>query len=656
MRGELAKRATGDARSAAPGTSQLTPEKALEDLAKEQARFSEKVLAPAQSLVKGAETNLATSQKNLEEGGFAASVTGLTATNREAVATDQKDLANKAAHAEKLKAAFEASQETKRAAEEMLATAKRIETQGFANEAAEMRKGASELLHRASESLKGLKSIDKEQVAETMAGLQKLNEKLDGVVHRAGVAVSAASITKETAHVAGVGVGFAMGGPAGGAAVNQGLRMLEGVAEEGMQVALGNKSSKEAGSDFLKRSADAVVESGITLVAGAAGQKIGAIAQKFNGPVVGKVVDSIGSGAVQSAGTGIQIGYEFAKAHNEFEKQHGKLSGAERDRLYAEFMTDRGLSLEEVSKRLGVSFLAGAGAKVVSHGVEKVPMMRGAPAASHGVVNGAENATNTLVEVAANGQPITLEAVVPALLGGHVTHAPGKHAPTATQPAGVVSVRDEPPSRHAPVEAGVGSQRKSDVGGVPPKPNTGASPRDTAEAQHREIGDKLSRTASKSPHPSTANPHNKTELEGALHKRLADLHKEFLSDPPGFDCGDCADSLRALCPREVLESDSTNRIKITASEKGGKGHLYLPQAGGEKVPYVYHFAFIHNGHVYDPFMSPDPIPHNDYVHMVANHQRQNAPEAKLKIESVRRNMGTDEFLNHQKWSDARNRN
>jgi hypothetical protein len=55
-------------------------------------------------------------------------------------------------------------------------------------------------------------------------------------------------------------------------------------------------------------------------------------------------------------------------------------------------------------------------------------------------------------------------------------------------------------------------------------------------------------------------------------------------------------------------------------------------------------------------MSPDPIPHNDYVHMVAKHQRQNAPEAKLKIESVRRNMGTDEFLNHQKWSGARNRN
>ncbi len=372
IRATIQQRAVEPPQASSSTISDASIAASLQALAQQQEQFTQKVLTPAQSLKTGAERNLASSEKQLAECGVTAYITGLTSASEEAVAVDRKDLANKTAHAEKLKKVYESSLETKRAAEEMLLTAKRAEAQGFTREAAAMRKGATDLLRQASDGLKGHKSLDAKQAAETMAGLRKLNQKLETAVNRAEWGETIAGGVKETAHTVGVGVGFALGGPGGGAAVNQGLRMIEGATEESMRVALGEKSWKEAGASFLERSQDALVESAITGVSGAAGQKIGAVVQKLKGPTIAKVVDIVSSGTVQSAGTGVQIGYEYAKAHNEFQKEHGKLTGPERDRAYAEFMTERGLSLGEVSKKLGISLVAGAGAKGAFHTVENL--------------------------------------------------------------------------------------------------------------------------------------------------------------------------------------------------------------------------------------------------------------------------------------------
>ena len=400
----------------------------LRALAQQQERFTQKVLTPAQSLKTGAEQRLASSEKQLSECGVAAWVAGFSATCSDDIAVSQKDLANKTAHVENLNKVYESSLETKRAAEEMLLTATRAEAQGFTNEAAAMRKGATDLLRQASDALKGQKPHDVKQAAETIAGLQKLNQKLETAVNRAELGETIAGGVKETAHTVGVGVGFALGGPLGGAAVNQGLRMVEGAAEESMRVASGEKSWKDAGASFLERSQDALVESSITGAAGAVGQKIGAVVQQFRGPTLTKVVDIVSSGTVQSAGTGVQIGYEYAKAHNEFQKEHGKLTGPERDGAYAKFMTERGFSLEEVSKKLGITFVAGASAKGAFHGVEKM-VSTGALQRTKGVVaDRVEDLTNNVVEIAGSGQPITAQTILPALLGGQVTHSAVAHA------------------------------------------------------------------------------------------------------------------------------------------------------------------------------------------------------------------------------------
>ena len=403
------------------GITDASIETSLSALTQQQAQFHKRVLTPAQSLVEGAQSNVETGRREVAESGIVDRLLGHRAALEEGLAISERDVSNQTAHAEKLKARYEASLESKRAAEEMLVTAKRVADQGFTEEAAAMRLGASKLISQANDSLKGLKAIDPQHVAETVAGMRELQKRLDGVIQRAEYGQTAASIVKETAHVAGIGVGFALGGPAGGAAVNQGLRMIEGAAEEGMHVVLGNKTRKEAGSEFLKRSQDALVESAITGASGAVGQRVGAFAAKLHGPVVAKTVDILSSGTIQSAGTGVQIGYEFGKAHQEFEKNNPALEGPARERAYTEFMNSHGFSLEEVCKRLGASFAAGAAAKGVFHVVAQ------GAAPSQGVrvtlANSAENTTSNVGEVTVQGGPITLETVVPALLGGHIVQS-----------------------------------------------------------------------------------------------------------------------------------------------------------------------------------------------------------------------------------------
>jgi 8-oxo-dGTP pyrophosphatase MutT (NUDIX family) len=444
MRASIQRKVAASSGTSTSDVTHDTLQESLKALSLQQSLFQSEVLAPAQRIRDGAQGTLNGSEAELKNAGFLDWVSGHTGALENAVNVHQKHATNTSGHADKLKNRHDGSLESKQAAEQLLNTAQRVESQGFPQEAAAMRSKAMALVNQASESLKGLSFIDPEQTAQTIAGLRKLNERLDGVIRRAEYASTAASVVKETAHVAAVGVGFGIGGPAGGALVNQGMRMIESTAEEGMHVALGNKTKQEAGKAFLQRSQDALVESGITAVSGLAGQRVGAIAQKLKGPVLAKAVDIISSGTIQSAGTGVQLGYEFTKAHQEFEKKNLNLSGPERDTAYSEFMNSRGFALDEVCKRLGASFAAGAGAKAVFHGVSKGAIASLPSRASvvppsveggrHIVANAAENMTSTVGEVAANGQPISLETIVPALVGGHLSQVGVQSSSPTTAP------------------------------------------------------------------------------------------------------------------------------------------------------------------------------------------------------------------------------
>jgi hypothetical protein len=260
----------------------------------------------------------------------------------------------------------------------------------------------------ADKDISALSAADAQAYRE---GLQELNERLDETIFLAKVGGTTASVVRETAHVAGVGIGFVTGGPAGGAIINLGLRMVEGSTEELTKVAMGEQSYEEAGDAFRERFVQAGVESGITLVAGAAGSKLSQVVQRMNkGPLkpLKHVVDVVGTGLVQSGGTAIQIGVEFAQAKSEFDKQSEGLTGAEREQAYKDFMEQNGLTLEKVTQRLVVSLGAGAGSKVLGNLAKK---------ASDEV----EEFTSELGEQLGHGQPLTAETLVAAAVGSHAT-------------------------------------------------------------------------------------------------------------------------------------------------------------------------------------------------------------------------------------------
>jgi hypothetical protein len=184
--------------------------------------------------------------------------------------------------------------------------------------------------------------------------------------------------------------------------------MVEGATEELTKVAMGEQSYEEAHDSFTERSKQALVESSITLVAGAAGSKLNKIVGAMSGPVAAKSVDIVGTGLVQSGGTAIQIGVEYAQAKSEFDKENAGLTGAEREQAYKDFMAQNGFTLEQVSKRLGVSFGSGAAAKVLGGLAKKFG-------------DETEEFTSELGEQIGHGQPLTAETLVAAAVGSHAT-------------------------------------------------------------------------------------------------------------------------------------------------------------------------------------------------------------------------------------------
>lgn len=208
-------------------------------------------------------------------------------------------------------------------------------------------------------------------------------------------------------------VGYALGGSVGAGLVNQGLRMVESGATEISSVVIGSKTGEQALQSFGQSSKDAVVESLVTGVAGAAGSKLGKVVGGVASPLAAKTADVVGTGVVAAGGEAIQVSYEYLEARQQFIKDNPGLKGKELEAGLDQYLQSRNLDLEAISKRLGVSMASGAASKLIGN------ILSGK--ATEGVrqqfAEHAADLTGNATEMVANGQEISASGLVTTILG-----------------------------------------------------------------------------------------------------------------------------------------------------------------------------------------------------------------------------------------------
>lgn len=425
----------------------------IKSLEEQQAATKKKVVDVAHMLTGGAKSNLDSTNKSLAETGIIDRLSGYTSALEKQQEVDSRHFQSVSEHERKVTERYENSLAASKAAKEMIENANKLDKLGYKDQAELMRKNASDTIANARKALEGLSSIDKDELRKTMAGLKEVNEKLDTAISRVETAAAVTGVVKEVNHTVGVGVGYVLGGPPGAALVNQGLRMIEAGSEESMNVALGMKTKEQAASDFASRSADAVIESGITLVAGAAGNKLGKIVNAAKGPALAKVVDVAGTGLVQAGGEAVKVGYDYVQAKIKFDQKYGNLKGAEREKALQQFMAENHLDLAGVSKRLGVSFASGAGSKLVG----KLLSGQATAGLRHHVANNVGDITGKVIETTGSGGELSAGSMLSSVVGSMITHkavASSQPKPVSSQSAKPSSEVDVPPVvEHAVDEA-----------------------------------------------------------------------------------------------------------------------------------------------------------------------------------------------------------
>lgn len=403
-------------------------EKDLAKLQTEQDNFTKRIIKPATDTTEGFRKNLVNSQRNLDESGALDWLSGTTSGYKKAVEVDRKSYEDQAKQLALVKERYEGSMEAAKLAKEMLATAKKYDGLGYNSQADALRKTAADMIEKSHQSIQGLTSVDPQSLRVAAAGLKEVSEKLEAGISRLETAQTVTKVVMEVNHQVGVGVGYALGGPGGAALVNQGLRMVESAGGQIAEVNLGNKTWAQASADFGQSSLDAVVESSVIFVAGAAGNKLGAVAKAIKGPVIGKVVEIAGTGLVQSGGEAISIGYQYLQLQSQFEKSAAGLKGAERQAAYDQFMADNGMDLAGVSKRLGISFASGSASKFIGRALEN----KLASGLGGRVAEKTGDLAVTVAETKARGGEITMESLLGNIVGSAIAHKATKNEPTGT--------------------------------------------------------------------------------------------------------------------------------------------------------------------------------------------------------------------------------
>jgi ppGpp synthetase/RelA/SpoT-type nucleotidyltranferase len=390
----------------------------ISQLEMQQKQFEKKVVKTADNLARGAQNNLDSSETQLKECGFIERMSGVKASIEKQHSTDKQHAKDTKEHYEKTQDTLKQSKQNLVEAKSLIDQAANLEKSGNPQQAAEMRQQAQELLTAASDSLSGTKAINKEHSKKAMDGYKESSRLSAKASSRLETAEKVTEVVKEVNHTVGVGVGFALGGPAGAALVNQGLRMVESGASEITSVAIGSKTGEQALNSFGKSTKDAAIESLITGVAGAAGSKLGKVVGGLASPLAAKAADVAGTGVVAAGGEAIQVGYEYLETRQQFIKDNPGLKGKELDAELDKHMAERNLDLQGISKRLGVSLASGAASKLVGN------LLSGK--ATEGIVAGMRqqaaeqvgDITGNAGQMAANGQQMSTSDVVTSLIAG----------------------------------------------------------------------------------------------------------------------------------------------------------------------------------------------------------------------------------------------
>ena len=95
------------------------------------------------------------------------------------------------------------------------------------------------------------------------------------------------------------------------------------------------------------------------------------------------------------------------------------------------------------------------------------------------------------------------------------------------------------------------------------------------------------------------------EGTGALTGKMQDL-TQVISKEPGYDCSEAAEAL-------YNSNGQTGQIiRIEPKVANGLNEITVP-INRQNTPFVYHEAYTDGRFVYDPFVSPNPIPQADYL-------------------------------------------
>jgi hypothetical protein len=100
----------------------------------------------------------------------------------------------------------------------------------------------------------------------------------------------------------------------------------------------------------------------------------------------------------------------------------------------------------------------------------------------------------------------------------------------------------------------------------------------------------------------------------ALQNKMRDL-RQLVSNEPGYNCDEAAEALYNA------NGETGTVIRIDPKVANGINQITVPQSINNNFStyekFDYHEAYTDRQFVYDPFLSPDPIPENDYLAKLA---------------------------------------
>ena len=449
-------------------------------LAQMQQKEIQEKLVHQETMIRGTESNIESTQKDASTGG----VTGFFMWSAGTKGAMNKDIAsmqelNEARNkqASEMKATIEKQQKT---AEQFA----KLEQQGKELQAKGDLAGAQKAFNAAQEVFNTSQGVKQPGLVVDTAAYreqqQQVQQGLSNSVKNLDTTESVMRTTQKVAIVAGAtiatgGAALAVGGVTGaavgvvaGTAYGTAVGGTAALTEATGHVARGNKTESKAFSDAGTQTLESARDSAIASVGTVAGMGVGGhvaggVAARLGTSAGAQVATAVANGAAAGASsaafsTSVNTGLEYSAARREFSKlaDSANLSPADREVAYAKFMEDRGLSTSGIAQRFehdvsigalggGIGGATGAGKQLATSGRNALAMEGGQALADVGIGVG---------DAALRGQ-LNAEGITSSIAGAVVGNVSGRvsqrnHPATKTQPGGdqtppPTTVTDGPP-------------------------------------------------------------------------------------------------------------------------------------------------------------------------------------------------------------------